>query len=268
MTGLSAVWSRIVVAAIGLPFVLALVYLGGWWMAALALVVGAIALHEFYSMTRPLRPLVLAGYAGVFLAIIAAKIGGLEWMVGGFLTTFLVAFVLFGIAETRAPATVSLGVTVLGAAWIGLGLGHLVLVRNLPEHGRLALVTVLLAVFAGDTAAYAVGRLVGRHKMSPTLSPGKTWEGLVAGTAVAIFVAFLALYKQHFLSIGESVALGAVLAIAAPVGDLFESALKRDMNVKDTGRLLAGHGGMLDRIDALLFAGVAGYYAIRAMGGT
>jgi phosphatidate cytidylyltransferase len=102
--------------------------------------------------------------------------------------------------------------------------------------------------------------------MTPTLSPGKTWEGLAAGTAVTIFVSFIAVYKQDFLSVPESVVVGAVIAVAAPIGDLFESALKRDMNVKDTGSLLAAHGGMLDRIDALLFAGVAAYYTIRALG--
>jgi phosphatidate cytidylyltransferase len=145
-----------------------------------------------------------------------------------------------------------------------LGLGYLVLLRQIPQHGRLAAFTVLLAVWAGDTAAFFVGRLVGRHRMAPTLSPAKTWEGLVAGTAVTVFVAFIALYKQDFLTIGESIVLGVVIAIAAPVGDLFESALKRDMEVKDTGRLLAGHGGVLDRIDALLFASAASYYVIRA----
>jgi phosphatidate cytidylyltransferase len=104
--------------------------------------------------------------------------------------------------------------------------------------------------------------------MTPVLSPGKTWEGLAGGTIVAILVPFFALYHQDFLSIGESLALGVVIAVVAPFGDLFESALKRDMNVKDSGRLLAGHGGMLDRLDALLFASVASYYVIRAFGAT
>jgi phosphatidate cytidylyltransferase len=123
---------------------------------------------------------------------------------------------------------------------------------------------VLVAVWAGDTFAYFGGRLFGRHKMAPATSPGKTWEGFVVGTAATIFVTFIALYDQHFLTIGESVALGAVIAVAAPLGDLFESLLKRDMQVKDTGTLLGGHGGMLDRIDALLFAAPAAYFTIIA----
>ena len=154
----------------------------------------------------------------------------------------------------------------MGTAWIGVGLTFLFLIRDLPAHGRLAAFTVLLAVWAGDTLAYLGGRLFGRHRLAPRTSPGKTWEGLVFGTAATIFVAFVCLYKQDFLTWGESLVLGAVLALAAPLGDLFESMLKRDMEVKDTGRLLGGHGGVLDRCDALLFAGPAAYFCILAFG--
>jgi phosphatidate cytidylyltransferase len=123
---------------------------------------------------------------------------------------------------------------------------------------------VLLAVWAGDTLAYLGGRLLGRHKMAPSTSPGKTWEGFVFGTAATVFVAFVAMYKQHFLSIPQSIVLGAIIAVAGPLGDLFESLLKRDAGVKDSGTLLGGHGGMLDRLDAFLFAAPAAYFAILA----
>ena len=97
---------------------------------------------------------------------------------------------------------------------------------------------MLLAVWAGDTFAFLVGRLVGRHKLAPRISPGKTWEGFVAGTAATVFVAFVALYDQRdeFLSIGQAILLGLAIAATAPLGDLFESMLKRDMGVKDSGR--------------------------------
>jgi phosphatidate cytidylyltransferase len=263
---LSSFWSRIVVGAVLLPAVLGLVYLGGWWLWALTAVAGLIALHELYRVARPLRPVVLAGFAGTLLALLGAQLGGLPWMTAGFLATLLFAFVLKGISDTRQSLTVSVAVTVLGVAWIALGLAHALLLRAIPEHGRLAVFTVLLAVFAADAAAYFTGILIGRHKLAPTISPGKTWEGFAGGTIVAILVPFFALYHQHFLTIGESIALGVVVAVVAPLGDLFESAVKRDMNVKDTGRLLAGHGGMLDRIDALLFASIASYYLVRAFG--
>jgi phosphatidate cytidylyltransferase len=127
---------------------------------------------------------------------------------------------------------------------------------------------VLLTVFAADTFAYFGGRLLGRHKLAPTMSPGKTWEGLVIGSVAGVFVAFIALYdtRHEYLAVWQAVLLGLVVVLAAVMGDLFESMLKRDMQVKDTGRLLGGHGGILDRVDALLFAGVASYYLVLGFG--
>ena len=180
------------------------------------------------------------------------------------LTTLAFAFLLKGISETRQSLTVAVAATVLGTAWIAFGLAFVLLLRGIEEHGRLAVFTVLLAVFAADTLAYFTGHLIGRHKLAPVLSPGKTWEGLVASTIAAVLVPFFALYHQDFLTIGESLVLGAVIAVTAPVGDLFESAVKRDLGVKDSGRVLAGHGGVLDRLDAPLFAAVASYFLILA----
>jgi phosphatidate cytidylyltransferase len=256
--------SRVIVAVVGLPVVLLIVYAGGWWLFALCAVASVLALHEYALMTRSLRPVVLAAYAGALLSLLGAHLGGLEWTVGGFLSTLLLAFVLHWIAETRQSATVAIASTVLGAGWIGLCLGHLILLRDISD-GRLATFTVLLAIWAGDIGAFFAGRLIGRHKLAPRLSPGKTWEGFLFGTLATLFVAFVALYDQGYLSIPESLLLGAVIAVAAPAGDLFESALKRDMQVKDSGRLLAAHGGVLDRIDSLLFAVVASYYLLRAL---
>jgi phosphatidate cytidylyltransferase len=261
---MSSFLSRILVGVIGLPAVLGLVWLGGWWLWLLAAFGGLIALHEFYAVARPLRPLVLAGYAGLLLTLLGTQLGGTIWMLGGFLTTLAFAFLLKGISETRQSLTVAVATTVLGAAWIAFGLAYVLLLRALPEHGRLAVFTVVLTVFAADTLAYFTGALIGRHKLAPVLSPGKTWEGLVASTVTALLVPFFALYHQHFLSVGESLVLGAVIAVVAPFGDLFESAVKRDLGVKDSGRLLLAHGGMLDRIDALLFASIASFYTILA----
>jgi phosphatidate cytidylyltransferase len=258
---MSSFWSRILVAAVGIPVVLWLVYLGGWPMFGLAAVGALIALHELYWMTRTLRPVVLAGYLGALAALLGATLGGADWALAGLMSTLVIAFVMKG-----SVSTVSVSVTVLGVAWIGLGLAHAILLRDIDEHGALAVFTVLLAVWAGDAAAYFFGLLFGRHKLAPTVSPGKTWEGLIAGTVATVGVTFLALYEANFLSIPQSLVLGAVIAIAAPLGDLFESALKRDADVKDSGRLLAGHGGVLDRIDALLFAWVAAFYVVVAFG--
>jgi phosphatidate cytidylyltransferase len=258
--------SRLIVSAVGIPVVLGAVYVGGWWLFALAAVAAALALHEFWLLARPLSPLSPAGDVGGLLAVVGAELGGIGWMIGGALTSFALAFGLKGISASRQAPTASISATVMGAVWVGCGLSFLLLLRDLPSEGRLATFTVVLAVWAGDSLAYAGGRLLGRHRMAPNTSPAKTWEGFAFGTAATVFVAFVALYKQHFLTIGQSLAFGGVLAVAAPLGDLFESMLKRDAGVKDTGTLLGGHGGMLDRIDALLFAAPAAYFLIVAFG--
>jgi phosphatidate cytidylyltransferase len=256
---MSSFWSRILISIAGIPLVLWLVYLGGWPLFGLALVAALFALHELYWMTRTLRPVVLAGYLGAIGTLLGAELGGADWALAGLFATLALAFVAKG-----AASAASVGVTLLGVVWIGVGLAHAILLRGLEEHGVLAVYTVILAVWAGDAGAYFFGLLFGRHKLAPTVSPGKTWEGLAAGTVATIAVTFIALYKQDFLSIPESLALGAVIAVVAPLGDLFESAIKRDVDVKDSGRLLGGHGGVLDRIDALLFAWVASYYVVLA----
>ena len=264
--GMGNLFSRVVVAAAGLPLVLGFVWLGHWYLFVLVLVVGIVALHEFYAMTRPLRPIGIAGHAGLIGILFAIQVSTLTWAIGALLAVIALAFLLKGLAGTSGSATVSVSTTLLGPAWIGFGLGFVLLLRDIHGHGRLAAYTLLLAVFANDTFAYLAGRALGRHKLAPALSPGKTLEGFVAGTAACVFVTFVALYhdRHTYLSIGQALLLGVVIAAAAPAGDLFVSMLKRDMGVKDTGELLGGHGGMLDRLDSILFASVAAFYTILA----
>jgi phosphatidate cytidylyltransferase len=265
---MSSFTSRILVAAVLLPLVVGLVYLGDWWLFGLTLVAGIAALHELYRIVRESRPLVLAGYVGFVLALVGVQVGGVPWLLGGVLSTLVFSFLVFGLSDRRPSATASFGTTLLGVVWVSCGLGFLLLVRDIPEYGFWAVIAVLFTVFAADTAAFFVGRTLGRHRLAPEISPGKTWEGFVAGMAAGTLAAFLILYRDRaeFLTIAESLAFGAIVALASVAGDLFESAVKRDAEVKDSGRLLGGHGGMLDRLDALLFAGPAAYYAILAFG--
>jgi phosphatidate cytidylyltransferase len=259
--------SRIAVVAAGLPIVLGSAYLGGWFLLALAAAGGLVALHEFYRLARPLRPLVLAGYGGAIAGLLGAEVDGAAWMLGGYLLTFVLAFVFAAVSETRQSTTVAIAATILGAGWIGLGLGHLILIRGFDPNGRLAAITVLLIVFVSDSVAFLAGRIAGRHRMTPVVSPGKTWEGFAAGAVAGVFTSFLALYKEElFDETWRSLVLGAVVVAAATLGDLFESLVKRDLGTKDTGRILLGHGGVLDRIDSLLFAAPAAYFTLLALG--
>src|ERR671922_3042878 len=134
---MNAFWSRILISVLLLPVVIGLVYLGGWWLFGLALVAGLIALHELYTLGRDLKPLVLAGYVGFVLALLGAEVGGLSWMAGGVLVTFVFAFLFFGLSHERPSATTSFGVTVLGAVWVGTGLGFLLILRDNEDddHG-------------------------------------------------------------------------------------------------------------------------------------
>ena len=256
--------SRIVVAAVLLPPVIAAVWLGGWWLFGLAAAGGVLALHELYTIARSLRPIVLGGFVGVLLTLLGAQLGGATWVLPGILATLPAALLVFFVSSARQHAVAGFAVTVFGVAWVGGGLAYLMLLRDIPSDGRLLILVTLLTVFADDTAAYVVGRAIGRHRMAPVISPGKSWEGFVGGTVAAVAVAFFALYDQGVVTNGESLVLGLVIALAATLGDLFESAVKRDLGVKDSGTLLAGHGGVLDRVDSLLWAGPAAFVALLA----
>ena len=257
--------SRLAIAAILLPIVLGIVWLGDWWLFGLVLLGGLLALHELYAMARSLRPIVLGGYAGLILTLLGAQLGGTTWLLAGILSTFVAMLLVFFVSSARQNAVAGFAVTLLGVAWVGGGLAHFMLVRDIPVDGRLLVFTILITVFADDTAAFFVGRAIGRHRLAPVISPGKSIEGFIGGTVAGVAVTFFALYEQDVVSTWESLVLGLVIALAATLGDLFESAVKRDLGVKDSGHLLGGHGGVLDRVDSLLWAGPAAYFALLAL---
>jgi phosphatidate cytidylyltransferase len=157
-------------------------------------------------------------------------------------------------------AMVSIAVTLLGIAWIGLPLAHAVLLRELPSHGAALLIDVLVGTFVTDTAPYATGRMFGSRRIAPNLSPNKTVEGLIGGFVIGTMGFWFAGLYQDWLSGVDALMIGAAVAAIAPVGDLFESLLKRDLGTKDTGTLFGPHGGLLDRLDAVFFTVVIGYY--------
>jgi phosphatidate cytidylyltransferase len=167
----------------------------------------------------------------------------------------------------RERITASIAVTMLIVVWIGLGVAHAAMLRGL-DHGGELVVMVLLGTFVGDTFAYFGGRLLGRRKLAPVISPNKTWEGLLCGIVVGTLVVWYwsRTTEGDWISGTDGLLLGLAVVIAAPVGDLFESLIKRDMGTKDTGTLFGAHGGALDRVDAALFALVAGYYVWLAVG--
>ena len=185
--------------------------------------------------------------------MVAAYYGGQFQMVIVLAATFPVMFAFAAARGPRGAAPPLVAITLLAILWIGVPFAHAVLLRELPLHGGALVIDVLVATFLTDTAAYAGGRLFGRHPLAPRLSPNKTVEGLVFGFVGGTMGFWFAGLYQDWLPGIDALIMGMCIAIVAPMGDLFESMLKRDLDVKDTGHVFGPHGGLLDRLDALLF---------------
>jgi phosphatidate cytidylyltransferase len=222
--------------------------------------IGAVCLREYFAMTERWRPLAIPAYIAVAALIIAAYLGTSFNVLMVLAASFPLLFFFGARTHQRDGVTVSIGITLLGIVWIGIPLVHAVLLRGLPDHGAGLLVDVLVGTFVADTAAYATGRMFGSHKIAPTISPNKTIEGLIGGFLIGTMGFWFAGLYQDWLSGVDALIIGAAVAAVAPIGDLFESMLKRDLGTKDTGTLFGPHGGILDRLDAVLFTIVVGYY--------
>lgn len=251
---------RILFALPWIAFAIAIVVAGGLTFAIAIVAIGAVCLREYFAMLDGRRPIQLAAYLSVAALILAAYLGTAFNVLLVLAASFPLIFALAASRGQRDGITVSMGVTLLGIVWVGVPLVHAVLLRELPDHGGALLIDVLVGTFAADTGAYATGRMFGSHRIAPNLSPKKTLEGLVGGFLIGTMAFWFAGLYQDWLSGADALILGAAVAATAPLGDLFESMVKRDLGAKDTGRLFGPHGGMLDRLDAVLFTVVAGYY--------
>lgn len=257
--------ARIAVAVPAATVLVLLIDRGGIAFAATLALLGAIAQWELARLLHVPAAAAVPGCAAVGLAPLLALERGAGGVVALLPLALIAALVVAAALAARERRRAALAATALGVAWLGVCLAHGVLLRGLPHGGGL-LVAVLLATFLGDTAAHLVGTAVGRTRLAPAISPNKTVEGLLAGVAGGTAACWLfAAVGPAWLSAGDAVLLGLACSVAAPAGDLFESALKRRAGVKDSGRLFGAHGGALDRIDAALAASVAGYYVAHAV---
>src|SRR3954451_13426669 len=264
--GTTDLLARVVVAIPAAVFAALIIWRGGWIFAAGIGMLAVICVHELSVMFSRAHPVRLAAMAGVLGLTAAGTIGDERTVLMVFMATLPLTFFLAVAMPQRERISASISVTVLMLMWIGLGVAHAALLRGL-DHGGALVLMVLLGTFFGDTFAYFGGRLFGRHKMSPVISPNKTWEGLACGVVIGTLVVWYwsRTYSGDWISGTDGLLLGLSAVIAAPVGDLFESLVKRDMAVKDAGTLFGAHGGALDRVDAALFALVAGYYVWLAL---
>ncbi|CAN5513928.1 phosphatidate cytidylyltransferase [soil metagenome] len=246
-------------------FAIFIIAQGGLVFALGISALGVVALHELYSLTRSVRPVDLAGFIALVGLVLAALFGEPFHVLLVLVCAFPLTYAIAVARPWRERVSWAIAMTLFGVAWVGLPLVHAVFLREI-EHGGALVLDALLATFIGDSIAYSVGKAWGQRKLAPRISPNKSWEGLVAGLlgGTLVFWGFETAY-QEFLTAGQALAIGFCVALAAPLGDLFESLIKRDFDVKDTGGLFGPHGGVLDRLDAVFFSVPVAYYVTLAV---
>lgn len=278
---LSETTTRVLVAVVAIPIAIAVVFAGGWVMAGVLALVAVLVALEYFRLVekKGVRPLQTLGAVTAALFVLLAGLNPSQGPEGGGFTTLIVLSLLAaavvgiwtrGIAGQPVLASAA---TIAGAIYAGALLSFGLFLRHLPGHsdmyhGAALVFAPLLITWVSDTFAYFVGRQWGRRKLIPSVSPGKTVEGSLGAVIGSILAAIaysflLASFPTYRMGIGEAIAFGLLISVAAQVGDLTESLFKRDAGVKDSGTLLPGHGGALDRFDSLLFTLPLGYFFFR-----
>ncbi len=256
---------RLITSLCGLPILIAAVWFDKPlpWFTVLAAVWGLLAVFEFYRMVSvsARRPLAYLGMAWTLLFVISPHFRGDLLIPLLLASALLLSLILLVFSSQKEGAFASWAWTIAGLLYVGWLLSYLVALRL--DFGRNWLMLALFATFGCDTLAFFVGRALGRHRLSPLISPGKTWEGAVGGVFGAIIVGLLFTLPTPLrlsLSYGQAVLLGLLVGVFGQLGDLAESLLKRNMGVKESGKFMPGHGGLLDRMDSIVFAGIVVYY--------
>lgn len=259
-------FKRIVTALIVAPLLLAVIWYGSKSVfLLLVLVTVTIGLLEYYTLTKKIAP-VLPVWLGILLGslIVFSSYRFSFPCILAMLFLVIVLSLLYFLLNYKTYSNVffSMGIFIIGLLYVAFFLSHLVLIRHLAT-GPIWILFLLAVVFAGDIGAYYVGSFLGRHKLYPCVSPGKTIEGAAGGLAAGIGAAYLMrIYFFPWLTIGQVIFLSLSLGVTAQIGDLVESMFKRAAQVKDSGKLLPGHGGLLDRIDGVILAAPVLFYEL------
>ena len=264
--------TRALSGAVYVALICAAVLLGGWWFIALFSLFAVLALNEFYGLSNgpeggentPTLIIDVVGGLVLIVGLVCVNIDSLmpplaiRLLGGTFLTLYLLYLVIRLVAQIytreQSPLT-NLAFSYMGQMYIALPLGLMAMYYTFAD-GPCLLLAMFIMIWLSDTGAYLVGSMIGRHKMIPRVSPGKTWEGFAGGVLFAIGSAFV--FKYCFpccyssISIVALCGMGLVVSLFATWGDLVESLIKRTLGVKDSGSIMPGHGGILDRIDSLL----------------
>ena len=264
--------TRVLTAIVLVPLVVVLVGLGGLWFFALVAAILTVAVIEFCHLMRrnDFRPAPTFAVALLWVFLLDAQLSQVDvrWrLLGPGMSLVIMGSLTWQMAHRQGNPVVDWALSMAGPLYVGWLGAHLIRLRAVPE-GAFWILTALPAIWLADSAAYSIGRAWGRHKLAPTLSPGKTWEGYVGGIIVGApaTAGLAALWGVWAGPAGptplDGLLLGLVVSVLAPLGDLVVSMMKRQVGVKDTGSLFPGHGGALDRVDSVLWAAVIGYYFV------
>jgi phosphatidate cytidylyltransferase len=254
---------RVITGLWGVPLLIAAVWFDQPlpWFTILVAIWGLLAVYELYKMVAgKVPPLTYFGLIWTLLFIISPHCPHALTIPLLMSSAVVLPLIWLLVRPQKEGAFLGWAWTIAGILYVGWLLSHLVALRGLDD-GRNWVFLALFATFGSDTAAYFTGRALGRHKLAPSISPGKTWEGAIAGILGAIIVSLLFTMLLP-LGYGQAIVLGLLVSLFGQLGDLVESLLKRNMGVKDSGSLLPGHGGALDRMDSVIFAGVVVYYYV------
>ena len=261
---------RIATALVGIPLLIGAIWAGSPWLIGLVAAVALLALREFYRMAPGRKIPALSGF-GVLWTLSFIISGQLTaWWYGYIPHALLGGGVLMAlpwlVVGRRGGIVVTWSYAVGGPVYVGFLLAHALMLRELdgtPDLGRNWLLFALLVTFAADTGAFLTGLAVGRHPLAPSISPNKTWEGAIGGFLWAVGAALaLGTLLQMSVPVWQRAVVGVAIGVVAQLGDLAESRLKRETGVKDAGSILPGHGGILDRIDSIVFTLPVVYYLV------
>lgn len=260
---------RAITALVGIPVVLAVVWLGGWWAFAAAALLALLAVYEVHTMMlhEGYHPVILVSFALALLFMVAAMLPQqrLPLLEIGISLALLISFPVLFFRKKLEGAMIDWSLTMAISIYLGWPIALMVLLRGYQmgwSNGLWWLLTLFACVWGFDSGAFFAGHFFGRHKLAPRISPGKTWEGVFGGlifsiAAAVVFTTLPAFFHWPY-PLGVpwylAIVLGILMGVAAVVGDLAESLIKRQTHVKDSGQFFPGHGGVLDRIDSMLFA--------------
>lgn len=261
-----------ILTGVGLAAVVLMAFhLGTVTSMAVVSIAIVLAVIEFYDTVRQagFRPAALLGIAAVLSLLITTYVKGSSAIPFVFAFLVVASMLWYMVGIIRGEPTLNISVTFLGVVWIG-GLGSFAAAilrpQNFPHSNGIAfLLGAIIVTVANDTSAFFVGSWIGKHKLAPEISPTKSWEGFIAGAVASVVIGGVVLPMISPWTVTGGLLIGIIAAVVAPLGDLSESMIKRDLHIKDMGKLLPGHGGMMDRIDGLLFVLPAAYYLLKVM---